>query len=398
MSQGKGAAPTWEKGDPFTILTKEEGELCCPELWKLPCGDFLVSYADDGDFLFGRSKLIRSTDGGRTWIEERTVLPNASVFLIDGDLVRLGDRYTFAVKGSCPKRYIFRFIDSTDGGKTFGPIEYGSYEHEAEKSLTIAESYKPYGYTVMYHNIILWDDLLERAGWKKEEWIDAEFGFQTPGWPRTCLKMNDGTLLTTFESYTDGKDRTENCNILMAQSKDGGRNWRFLSRVSPDPRQSGLNHSASEGCPTLLEDGTIYIIYRYSWENRRLAQCRSSDGGKTWSYPEPIDEKACGIRPTVERLSDGTLALSYGRPGMFFAFDSSGIGSNWDVDGRIDLYDGEELTLETNAKVSTARLDLLHYKRYYRPAYTWVRPGLFDGYFWSWENLSYCETEAGKIP
>ena len=78
-------------------------------------------------------------------------------------------------------------------------------------------------------------------------------------------------------------------------------------------------------------------------------------------------------------------------------FDPSGTGTQWDIGGRIDLYDGEELTLKTNAKVNTARLDLLHYRRYHRPAYTWVRPGLFDGYFWSWENISYVEAEPGMI-
>jgi hypothetical protein len=56
----------WRLSEPFTILTKDRGELCTPHVWALPCGDLLITYSDHGDFYFARSRAVRSRDGGKT--------------------------------------------------------------------------------------------------------------------------------------------------------------------------------------------------------------------------------------------------------------------------------------------------------------------------------------------
>ncbi len=47
--------------------------------------------------------------------------------------------------------------------------------------------------------------------------------------------------------------------------------------------------------------------------------------------------------------------------------------------------------------MTTARLDLLCYKRYYDSFYWWARQDIFDGYYYSWENVNAKEVQPGRI-
>lgn len=60
----------------------------------------------------------------------------------------------------------------------------------------------------------------------------------------------------------------------------------------------------------LVPDGDIFCIMR-TGSGEPLYQARSSDGGKTWSKPEPTGAK--GVDPDLIVLDDGTMACSYGR-------------------------------------------------------------------------------------
>jgi len=384
----------WELSEPFTIWSKDKGELCTPHLWVLPCGDLLVVYSDDGDFYFARSRALRSCDGGASWQEEGEMLSAPAIVEIDKRTTRMYEFHSFAVKDSNPKRYLFRYRDSQDGGKTFGPIQFASYEHAGEKNPRIGDGEKIH---TIFQNIIYWEDVLTAAGWEKSEWLDVEGGFHGLSYHTQLIRFLDGSLGHVVNLQSDGGQATANWQLHLLRSTDGGINWHHYSRVTPDEYPPGVRSNASEGCPVRLPDGRLYLVYRYPPDHRKVRQTWSEDDGRTWSTPTEIDDRVCGIVPAVHRLSAGVLMLLHGRPGMWITFDPSGTARDWEIDNRFDLTQGENLTIGTNAKVTTARLDLLYYKRYYDSFYWWARQDIFDGYYYSWENVNAKEVQPGRI-
>jgi hypothetical protein len=117
--------------------------------------------------------------------------------------------------------------------------------------------------------------------------------------PRDCL-------LFLTASKTNGLEGRPFC----ARTTDGGLNWRFLSFIGPEPTgyaimPSSVRLSSSDLVSTVrLRDTTKSWIDAYA----------SHDNGQTWSFlsmPEP--DTGEGNPPSLLRLGDGRLCLSYGR-------------------------------------------------------------------------------------
>ena len=114
----------WERDDPITIASFEEGECCCPLLRRLPGGDLVVGVGRGGDIHFANNAgdhaaWFRSHENGRTWAPDREFRPPYEKLFIRDEVVRCYDQYSFAIKGRSPSRYIRRYAESTDGGRTF---------------------------------------------------------------------------------------------------------------------------------------------------------------------------------------------------------------------------------------------------------------------------------------
>ena len=100
------------------------------------------------------------------------------------------------------------------------------------------------------------------------------------------------------------------------------------------------------------------------------------------------------------RLADGALAMCHGRPGIYFMFAPAGNGCDWEVDDRLDIWDIEQLTLTTNAKPVTSRVDVRDYMSCIavpEEQLKWARQDLLSGYFCSWENVTFAEVQPGRI-
>ena len=65
---------------------------------------------------------------------------------------------------------------------------------------------------------------------------------------------------------------------------------------------------------------------RYEGQHTALAVSRSADDGQSWSAPEPVADR--GVLPKACRMSNGVLAVIYGRPGDWLAF-SRDDGHTW---------------------------------------------------------------------
>lgn len=74
-----------------------------------------------------------------------------------------------------------------------------------------------------------------------------------------------------------------------------------------------------------------------------MYQCRSRDGGRTWSSPTGMP--VYGILPTLVTLDDGTVLLCSGRPDATLSVSVDG-GERWPMTWRF-LEDGKPLDPST---------------------------------------------------
>jgi len=157
-----------------------------------------------------------------------------------------------------------------------------------------------------------------------------------PLFMRSILQRTDGTLVALmggwFQSDTAlcpyGRGRPYS-RSYVCESDDGGKTWRYLSTIGyAQIGSEGFN----EGSMKRLPDGTWLAALRSGNERDFLCQdnpimCSTSrDEGRTWSPPERTGLDGCF--PSLAVLSDGLLALSYGRPGAMLAF-SADHGRTW---------------------------------------------------------------------
>lgn len=388
----------WTLGKPFTILAKDElaGELCCPSLFSLPSGDLILTYIDEGDFYFARTKMIRSSDQGATWTAEACPVPSVSCIMTLGHVVRIYDRHSFLVKNSSPTQYVFQYCDSFDGGTTFGPKCFAFYEHEGEHVRTIESVDKIH---ILYDNLSYWENLFAAAGWEQHEWGKVEAAYHGPA-PQTCVQLPDASLLNILYLYCErqGTGAPYMYDLMAAKSTDGGIHWRQLSQLNPSCSEAFEGYA--EGSAVMLNQGGIYVVMRHGGGGWPIMQTVSRDNGRSWDDLKPIDDKVRGVWPKVTRLSDGSLAMCHGRPGIYLMFSPDGNGDDWEIEDRLDIWNGEPLTLATNAKPVNARVDIENYMSAIavpREQLSWARQDLLSGYYCSWENVNFREIQPGKI-
>jgi len=392
----------WKRDDPITIATFESGEACCPILRRLPNGDLVVGVGRGGDFQFANNSgtnvaWFRSRDNGATWAPDQEFCPPYGKLFVRGNTVRSYDDYSFAIKGRTPTRYICRYAESTDGGRTFSKHGISTYDTlgrpEGESAFTAG------ALGLGAHNLGPYREILDEAGWKGDDCVNSPVGGITNdgidhhGW----LEMPDGSLLTCHSAAKRADSRS--WNTLVSRSTDGGISWEFVARVNPEryDRVEGYN----EASPMLHKYGRLTIIMRCGGGGFPLVQAESFDGGRTWTPPKDLNPHLPCVRPSQIRLRDGALALVCGRPGMFVCFDPVGDGRHWEFNGKHDLWDRETLTLKTQAKPTTARTDLRKYMDTIygltREDLAWARPELVDGFMSGWENLAIEELPNGEL-
>ena len=60
-----------------------------------------------------------------------------------------------------------------------------------------------------------------------------------------------------------------------------------------------------------------------------MQSARSTDDGRTWSAPSLMPDTAKSVEPDLCLMSNGILAMSYGRPGVRIMFSPDGNGKTW---------------------------------------------------------------------
>ena len=283
-----------------------------PQILRLHNGDLLLTYHVQADMHFARRECLRSRDGGMTWeaTPQRGHREQAIGQGRSGDVLAF-DIHTFE---RVPGEYIGSYFRSSDGGVTFtGPHqtvvrvnrvasrEYPTPEHFPDPEHVMRKFYQPlpdyYAPTVAQAS--------RRTG---------------PSFWRYVIE-HEGTWLAPMQCRFHG-DQTS--RTILVSSEDGGGNWDFLSTIAYDHKEQKDGYC--EPALAVAADGSLVCILRRG-SALPLGQCRSHDGGRTWSPPEHL--AGHGVDPDVLLMSHGVLACTYGRPGLHIMFSEDGCGSAW---------------------------------------------------------------------
>jgi BNR repeat-like domain len=137
---------------------------------------------------------------------------------------------------------------------------------------------------------------------------------------RGAVELPAGSLLLPLSDVPDYR------RVFAVRSVDGGRRW-----TAPTPVAAEDGRWFEEPAPLILPGGRILVLLREN-HTRELHQVESTDGGQTWSRPEPTG--IAGYPAHLALLPDGRILCVYGhrRPDYaIYAVVSHDEGQSWEV-------------------------------------------------------------------
>ncbi len=145
---------------------------------------------------------------------------------------------------------------------------------------------------------------------------------------RTDYIVDGPAECTVF--LTAAKSNGEEGRPFCARTTDGGASWSFVSWIGPEPEEG----FAIMPSTVRLSANELYTVVR-----RRMGPKRwqiaylSEDNGATWrQMPDPVETLGEGNPPSLIKLQDGRLCLTYGyraKPFSICAKISGDGGKSW---------------------------------------------------------------------
>ncbi len=144
----------------------------------------------------------------------------------------------------------------------------------------------------------------------------------------------DGSLIASiYPSYfLNSNGNVLRSGVSIYRSTDEGQSWTVLANLlySPDGNSEPTVFDGEEGYSEtdlrILDDDTYVCILRTS-SGAPMHIAFSTDKGASWTFPRPFT--ANGVRPKLEQLGNGVLALVSGRPGVQLRFNLDGTAETW---------------------------------------------------------------------
>ena len=342
-----GLAISVRRGTPFTIAQSTNikwGVATHPTLARLGGGRLVCRYNTIGDIAAGRFGVAGaagpsySDDGGRTW--------------------RTGDPIGWR-EGPPPHVPVEFTVGQTCA------VHYGYFWGAAEW---------PDGYRVMLHRDFardfrtdvpplgsftnglvssadgrVWDGPAKVliTGFPSGPGSDRNDFYSNFALPPRAVVLPDGRMMASgYNCPLMGTKDQRFYKSFLLQSTNRGRSFEFVSIIATKTNIVRANRWGTLGpCePTLarLPDGELLSIMRTGeiYENAfvssgvclEMLEARSRDDGRTWNVVQMDDVR--GVMPCLTQMSNGVLALGYGRPGVRVLFSLDG-GRTWPT--KLDL-------------------------------------------------------------
>jgi hypothetical protein len=244
--------------------------------------------------------LARSTDGGEHWKIEPApgLTPPEGMYTASGPggrAVDLSDPIDFSNPGFCMS---LRMTDGQNGHSWF----FYSYDR--------GKSWKgPFNFPMLGQR-----DIMARTDY-------------------IVNGKRDAMVFLTASKASGGEGR-----VFVARTTDGGLTWKFIAWVTPDPG-AGFSIMPSS---VRLSTADIVTAVRHEDSLRKgpnwIDAYVTRDDGKSWSYlsrPAPDTGDKSGNPPSMIRLRDGRLAITYGHrapPFEIRARLSADSGKTWGPD------------------------------------------------------------------
>ena len=153
-------------------------------------------------------------------------------------------------------------------------------------------------------------------------------GFTTKGTAaRTDYLVEEKHTCTVFltASKSDGKEGRPFC----MRTEDGGTSWKFLSWIGKEPKGFAIMPSSVR----LSETELLSAIRCQDTRQTKIALYASNNNGKTWKFVnDPVADTGEGNPPSMIKLKDGRLCLTYGvrsKPFRMCAKLSADKGHTW---------------------------------------------------------------------
>jgi hypothetical protein len=122
---------------------------------------------------------------------------------------------------------------------------------------------------------------------------------------RTDYLVNGKHDLTMF--LTAAKSNGKEGRVISVRTRDGGKTWSFVSFVGPEPE--GNDFAIMPSSVRLSKNSIVTAIRHRAF----IDAYRSDDDGKTWRFvTKPAPDTGGGNPPSMLRLKDGRLAITYG--------------------------------------------------------------------------------------
>jgi hypothetical protein len=312
-----------------------------PTIGRMPDGELLVVFSGDRDAHvdpFGKTFLVRSADGGRTW--------GAPELVNDTPLDDRDAGICVCDDGALVISWFTSHYDEDTYMRRAPEADHDRWRRRIRAVGT--EVIRQWAGEEIEGGRYALGHWIRRSTDRGRTWEEPIR--VPPTTPHGPIALSDGRVMFVGIEQNHGR-REKRGSILAAASEDRGKTWSVVGRIRMFPDYPG---EAPDGYSYLCEPhvvevapGRLLAMARYEEMPRQkertrcvLWQCDSEDGGKTWTEPRPTP--ILGKPPHLLRLRDGRILVSYGFRHAPFgqrACVSADGGKSWDYGNEIVLRD-----------------------------------------------------------
>lgn len=272
----------------------------------------LSNYRGQGGSFIDRLVVQKSTDGGKTWTDGVAIGKDGSKgqdkqwTVVDrkNDIIYMTwtqfDKYGST---SASDKSIIRFTSSRDGGKTWStPIKINKVDGDCVDDDDTVEGAVP-AVGPNGEVYVAWAGpngiVFNKSTDQGKTWLNSEikvnpmptgWNYKVPGIQRSnglpftkCDLSNGPNRGAIYVNWTDQRNGSNDTDVFVAKSTDGGNTWEKEVRVNDDPAGK---HQFFTSMDIDQTTGYLYCVFydrrNHRDENTDVYLAVSKDGAKTW--------------------------------------------------------------------------------------------------------------------